>query len=193
MAIVAIGCIVILVKLFSPKTPNETLTNRPSTEDLSNRNYPYEEEVAHIVPKPKEQEISVTDEEIVMLAKTVFGEARGVQSRMEQAGVIWCVFNRVDKRGKTVTEILTEPGNFAYDPDFPTIDDYGRDLIALASDVKARWYREHIGIEDVGRVLPADYLYFGGDGERNWFRKDYYDLDGDKWDWSLPNPYKETE
>ena len=41
---------------------------------------------------------------------------------------------------------------------------------------------------EVGRVLPADYLWFSGDGKRNHFRNAY--RGGDRWDWSLPSPYE---
>lgn len=43
--------------------------------------------------------------------------------------------------------------------------------------------------DDVGRVLPADYLFFEGDGRHNHFRKDYIKT-GEIWGWSLPSPYK---
>ena len=44
----------------------------------------------------------------------------------------------------------------------------------------------------MGRTIPADYLYFEGDGKENYFRKEYQG-DGAMWDWSLPDPYKEGQ
>lgn len=38
-------------------------------------------------------------EEIEMLAKLIWGEARGVESTTEKAAVAWCVLNRVDSKG----------------------------------------------------------------------------------------------
>jgi len=42
-----------------------------------------------------------------------------------------------------------------------------------------RWYAEREGQVEVGRVLPADYLWFSGDGERNHFRNAYRGGDRD--------------
>lgn len=131
-----------------------------------------------------------TDEEITAAAKALWGEARGVDSRMEQAAVVWCFLNRVDARGSSLGDVVTAPGQFAYDAAFPTVDDAGRDLAELVRDVISRWAREQDGASSVGRVLPAGYLYFGGEGGRNWFRTDYDSFDN-VWDWSLPNPYEE--
>lgn len=50
-------------------------------------------------PQDKEKILCQLDElapEAEMLAKLVYREARGIKSKMEQAGVIWCVLNRVD-------------------------------------------------------------------------------------------------
>lgn len=140
-------------------------------------------------PAPVETETPV--DEIAAVAKTVWGEARGIESQMEQAAVVWCVLNRCEEFDMIPSEVVTEPNQFHYDADFPTVDDFGRDLTELVEDVFTRWYAEHHGETDVGRVLPTDYLWFGGDGERNWFRNTY-ELTGENWDWSMPNPY-ETE
>lgn len=130
-----------------------------------------------------------TDEEITIAAKTVWGEARGVESQMEQAAVVWCALNRYDKNGDSLARIFTAPHQFHYDETFHTVDDYGRDLIALATDVVSRWEREKNGETNVGRVLPSEYIYFRGDGSHNNFRDDY-NFNGNTWDWSLPNPYE---
>ena len=45
------------------------------------------------------------------------------------------------------------------------------------------------GQVEVGRVLPADYLWFSGDSKRNHFRNAY--KGGTVWDWSLPSPYED--
>lgn len=51
--------------------------------------------------------------------------------------------------------------------------------IELAQDVLARWALEHEGWQDVGRVLPREYLWFSGDGVINTFRTEY--VGGEKW------------
>lgn len=126
-----------------------------------------------------------TEQEVIILAQMLYGECRGVKSRTEQAACVWCVLNRCDAYGKTVVEVVTAPMQFqGYNPNHPVWND----LVALSEDVLSRWYREKDGEESVGRVLPADYLWFTGDGKRNHFRNEY--KGGEVWDWSLPSPYE---
>ncbi len=132
----------------------------------------------------------ISEREIVMVAKGVYGEARGVESVTEQAAVIWTYFNRADAWEMSVSEVILQPSQFCYDESFPTVDDFGRDLTELAQDVADRWEREHNGESSVGRVLPASYLWFGGDGEHNHFRNAYRFSEAQIWNWSLPSPYE---
>lgn len=126
-----------------------------------------------------------TEEEVIVLAQMLYGECRGVKSVTEQAACVWCVLNRCDAYGKSVIEVVTAPKQFqGYNPNHPVWDN----LVALSEDVLSRWYREKDGEESVGRVLPADYLYFTGDGQRNHFRNEY--RGGEVWDWDLPSPYE---
>lgn len=129
-----------------------------------------------------------TYEEVEMLAKTIWAEARGVPSTARQAAVAWCALNRLDVGtfGDTLAEVLSKPYQFDYDLASPVTDEF----LALADDVLHRWYLEQNGVEDVGRTLPEDYLFFEGDGLENHFRKEY-EKTGDTWDWSLPDPYGE--
>ena len=126
------------------------------------------------------------EEDVEMLARVLWGEARGVPSDMEKAAVVWCVLNRVDaaRWPDTVAGVVTEPSQFAgYSPDYPATEE----LKAIAADVLTRWERERREGGDVGRVLPAEYFFFTGDGERNYFRTEF--TGGTFWDWTLPNPY----
>lgn len=126
-----------------------------------------------------------TDEKVTMLAQMVWGEARGVPSDTEKAACVWCALNRVDNGMGSIVEVLTKPKQFVgYHEDNPVDDE----LITLCIDVLTRWYAEKDGQANVGRVLPSDYLWFSGDGERNHFRNAY--RGGDRWDWSLPSPYE---
>lgn len=136
-------------------------------------------------PKPPYGEVEVT-----MLAKVVWAEARGVPTTAEKAAVIWCVLNRVDADGygDSIAEVITARNQFAYREASPATDE----LTELARDVLDRWWREHNGEADVGRVLPAEYTFFCGDGKHNHFRTEYEDT-GVYWDWSLPSPYGEEE
>lgn len=126
----------------------------------------------------------------VALAKTVWGEARGC-SRTEQAAVAWCVLNRVDSPQfpDTVEAVCSQRTETVkqfdgYDPGNPVEED----ILTLCEDVLGRWELEKLGVGSVGRVLPADYLFFEGDGKHNYFRKDYIKT-GETWDWSLSSPY----
>lgn len=124
--------------------------------------------------------------DLVILAKTLWGEARGVQSAQQQAAVVWCILNRVDdpRWPDTIAQVC-DPSQFhGYDPDNPVQED----LYALAADVWHRWQLEKAGQQDVGRVLPKEYVFFHGDGTNNHFRKQFIS-NGDVWGWILPNPY----
>lgn len=99
------------------------------------------------------------------LANVMHSEANGLTTR-EVAMVAWCVLNRVDIGQGTIHSIcnsnqFTRKGNrtqYAW----------------LAEDVLIRYYSEKMGVENVGRVLPKDYLYFTGDGRHNYFRNSFY-------------------
>lgn len=125
-----------------------------------------------------------------ILAKLLWGEARGVESDAEKAAVVWCVLNRVDATGYgmggSVEDVVTFPGQFSgYSYSHPV----DPELYALAADVLERWALEKLSLEDCGRVLPAAYLWFHGNGRENIFRDAY--KGGTVWDWSLEDPYVE--
>ena len=130
-----------------------------------------------------------TGADLELIAQTVWAEARGVESRAEQAAVVWCILNRVDAGtwGDTISQVVTYPSQFAWDPGSPVKAEF----VELAEDVCLRWAAEKAGASDVGRTLPAGYLYFEGDGERNHFRTEWEKDQGLTWDWSLPDPYQE--
>ena len=126
-----------------------------------------------------------TEEDAELLAKTLYGEARASHIPTHQkAAVVWCVLNRVDAGQGTIEEVVTKKRQFVgYDEDnFVTVE-----LYDLAVDVLERWQAEHEGQTDVGRTLPAEYLYFTGDGEYNYFTKEWNG--GPAWSWDLPSPY----
>jgi|AGTN01.1.fsa_nt_gi hypothetical protein len=123
--------------------------------------------------------------DVDMLAKLIWAEARGINSKAEQAAVIWCALNRVDAgfADSTISSVVRARSQFAYSSGSPI----KKELRSLAQDVVIRWLLEKRGIGEVGRVLPSDYLYFAGHDGHNWFRKSY--RGGKYWDWSLPDPY----
>lgn len=130
------------------------------------------------------------ESDAIILAKVTYGEARGVSSVTEQACIAWTILNRVDSPqfGSTISAVASAPHQFAYNCNAPTVDDYGRDLLALARDIICRWQLEKRGVDEVGRVLPADYFYYGGDGTHNYFRKTFQL--GEVWHYELPTPYE---
>ena len=103
--------------------------------------------------------------EVEALAKLIYGEAGIVPSTTEQAAVVWCVLNRVDdpRFPDTVLEVIEAPYQFSgYDPEYPMKEEFA----LLAADVLTRYRAERDGEENVGRVLPAEYCFFTGDGAR---------------------------
>lgn len=126
--------------------------------------------------------------EVEALAKMLYGEARGVRSKAEQAACVWCVLNRVDSGifPDDVIAVVSMPDQFAgYSPNHPVLPQ----LEALAADVLSRHNAERNGERDSGRTLPPEYLYFTGDGDRNHFTIEW--LGTETWGWTLPSPYDE--
>lgn len=109
------------------------------------------------------------------LAQMVWGEARGVELKVEQEAVIWCVFNRIDdpRFPDTIAEVCTHSQFHGYDPDNPVEPEF----YDMALRVWNEWNRLHLGDPTAVRTLPVEYVYFHGDGERNWFRTEYEEFE----------------
>lgn len=109
------------------------------------------------------------------LAQMVWGEARGVELKVEQEAVIWCVFNRIDdpRFPDTIAEVCTHSQFNGYDPDNPVEPEF----YDMALRVWNEWNRLHLGDPTAVRTLPVEYVYFHGDGERNWFRTEYEEFE----------------
>ena len=144
--------------------------------------------------KEQESEIDIPNieekykDEIPYIARTVWGEARGC-SETEQAAVIWCILNRVDSSIRympdNIIDVVTQKHQFlGYVKTFPVTEKIRK----LVIDVLTRWEMEKAGVENVGRVLPPEYMWFHGDGWHNHFRDSY--RGGNRWDWSLDSPYE---
>lgn len=129
------------------------------------------------------------EDDIILLAKMMYGECRGIKSDAEKAACCWCAINRVGAWGDTLAEVVTPRQFCGYSPNNPVWDE----LYDIARDVLIRWHREQQGYEDVGRVLPAEYTYFCSNGRgHNAFRTTWRRSDQNcrYWDWSLPSPYE---
>lgn len=122
-------------------------------------------------PEPSEApEMYFTEDDVVAMAKMLWGEARGC-TRDNQAMAVWCVCNRVDdpRFPDTILGVVAQPSQFyGYSPSFPVTDE----LYAVALDVLTRWSLEKQGVT-VERELPSTYLWFTGDGVQNHFREVY--------------------
>ena len=159
----------------NPK-PEEEATDQAPVKDINN-----EVEGAELVI-----ENNFTNEEIDHITKTVWGEARGL-SKTHQAGVVWAILNRCDdgRFGKGVIGVVTAPSQFAGYRSSNPVDPEIRDLVV---DVLDRYSKEKVGIDNVGRVLPKEYLYFRGNGKVNLFSKKWNSTN--IWNWSLESPYE---
>lgn len=129
-----------------------------------------------------------TDDEVDALAQLVYGEACNCNIE-GQAGVVWCVLNRVDDERfpDNVIDVITQKNQFfGYRESNPVLPELAR----LVEDVLMRYNLEESGIvENSGRVLPREYVFFSGDGQQNYFTITY--AARDVWDWSAWSPYRE--
>lgn len=139
-------------------------------------------------PAEPEQAKLYTQDDVDMLARLIYTEARGVKSKTEQAAVVWVVLNRLDNPDRlesSIADVVTAPHQFDWRPWAPVLPEYA----TLAEDVLERWQAEKQGAVDVGRTLPAEYQYFEGWGGRNWFTAEW--RSDEFWDWSLASPYED--
>ena len=136
-----------------------------------------------------------TEEDAIVLTKMLWGEARGigtyeingncVSSKCQQAAVIWTVLNRYDAGyADTIIEVVTAKNQFV---GYRASNPVDEELMELVMDVLDRWNKEKHGETEVGRVLPADYMWFRGDGRYNHFRNEYNSTT--RWGWNLEDIY----
>lgn len=109
-------------------------------------------------------------EDVEAIARTLYGECRGVESEAEKEAVAWVILNRLDAGySETVEGVVSAPGQFAgYSPTHPLWPE----LVEIAERV-LRMHRAEQRGGCVDRVLPREYLWFSGDGERNYFRCEF--------------------
>ena len=155
-----------------------TYSNKPSTSTTPET----------VLSAPAVKEWEPNQEDVDAIAKTLWGECRGVPYTSHKAAVVWCILNRVDEGGyfgSSIIEVVSKPNQFiGYNANHPV----DPELEEIARDVLKRWHAEKEGETNVGRVLPSGYCYFVGDGELNYFTNEWKSKN--YWDWSLPNPYE---
>lgn len=111
-----------------------------------------------------------SDADAEMIAKTVWGEARGC-SDAQKAAVVWCILNRVDsdRFPDTIESVVTAPGQFfGYSASNPVEED----ILAMVIDALKWWAVESVMPSEY-RVLPPEYLYFSGNGVCNTYTTEY--------------------
>lgn len=195
---VAIAVLVVMLFIFVGMPENnseaelQAYTHVPTNTILSHNEIPVVTPTPISTPEPTPEPTPTitwyyTDEDVITMAKVMYREARGVGSITQIACVGWVACNRVDTGtfGDTITDVLTAPGQFAWIPNTP-VEEW---LVEIAEDVLQKWSIEKSTGEYCGRVLPAEYLYFHGDGKVNWFRIEY-EHNNQYWDYSLPSPYE---
>lgn len=128
-----------------------------------------------------------SEAEVNIMAKIVWAEARGLESDMEKAAVVWCILNRVDDErfGDSIKRVATAPNQFAYRKNAP-VDEEIKNLVL---DVLDRWILEKLGVESCGRILPKEYVFFHGARGHNWFKKQLRTTE--YWNWDCQNPYED--
>lgn len=112
-----------------------------------------------------------TDDEIDMLARTIWGEARGC-SPDEQGLVVWTILQRVDddRFPDTIEGVILEPNQFAgYNEDYPIAED----IREICKQVLDDWIHECPPPTMAPYAQTAPYLFFDGDGTHNWFREEW--------------------
>ena len=164
-------------------------TPTPSTENTAEATTAAEKGESE-PPSPTEDPWEPDPLDVQYIAITIYGEAGVVPSKARQAAVGWCILNRVDDPGfpDTIAEVVTAPYQFAgYHAGTTPPERY----FDLARDILTRYHREQQGEAEVGRTLPQGWYFFTGDGEENYFTKEWRGTD--TWDWTLPDPYAEED
>lgn len=186
------------IKVVQPKKTRKHKRIAPQRVQLieEKRNEP---EVEQEVVEAALPAIELTEEdhaEILALAQMANGEYNLIDTpeyKMYCAAVMWCAYWRSQEGpskgfNSTIHGVCSQPYQFlGYNP-YKAVSE---DLMLFAEDVFTRCKQYEIigNYEEVGCVLPKEYLWFRGTGYINIFRDAYQG--GGEWDWSLPNPYEE--
>ena len=111
---------------------------------------------------------AIPDELVAEAALLAWGEYSGTDYAQRTAP-IWCACNRADAWGQTLEEVMHSDAFHG----LLTEREVPAEWYDLARETLARWELEKMGYIDVGRTLPSEYLYFGGNGEVNVYRTEY--------------------
>ena len=135
--------------------PPETSADTPNT-------YPSWESVLNTAME------AIPDELVAEAALLAWGEYSGTDYAQRTAP-IWCACNRADAWGLTLEEVMHSNAFHG----LLTEREVPAEWYDLTRETLARWELEKLGYIDVGRTLPSEYLYFGGNGTVNVYRTEY--------------------
>jgi hypothetical protein len=109
--------------------------------------------------------------EIDILAKVVWGEARGCTPE-EQRLVVWTILQRVDdpRWPNTIKDVVTQRGQFPGYRENSPICEY---IWILCYDEVLDWIQGGTPPILEPYAPAAPYYFFDGDGRNNWFREDW--------------------
>lgn len=130
-----------------------------------------------------------SEDDIRNMAKMAYGESMNVptldtvygerSNQYQNACAMYAVLNRVDAGYGDISTVIKAKKQFiGYRASNPV--DWR--LYNLAQKIIEDWATG----EEKLRVLPSEYLYFGGDGKHNYFKT----KDGAKYDWHIPDPFE---
>lgn len=130
-----------------------------------------------------------TEEDIINMAKMAYGESMNVptldsvygerSNEYQNACSMYTVLNRVDAGYGDISTVIKARNQFIGWKNDNPVDER---MYNLAKRVIEDWATG----EESLRTLPADYLYFRGDGRYNHFRT----RNGVEYDWSIPDPFE---
>lgn len=140
--------------LVAPVAP-ETSADAPNT-------YPSQQEALNAAMQ------AVPDDLVETAALLAWGEYSG-SDYAQRTAPIWCACNRADAWGLTLEEVMHSDAFHG----LLTERVVPAEWYDLARETLARWELEKMGYIDVGRTLPSEYLYFGGNGVVNVYRTEY--------------------
>ena len=130
----------------------------------------YPTSLSTVVPQESiNEDWQQSTDEATLVAQTIYGEARGCR-REEQMLVAWCICNRADAYNQSVEEVVTAPYQFTgYNPKNPVEPEH----LEVATEVLKAWARGEKALVLPPYATTSEYLFFGGDGEHNWFREEF--------------------
>ena len=155
-----------LIIVNEPATPEAVLTTEPVVPEVTLTIG--ESAVSEAVPtaEPVTPEVTLTigdssysEADAKAIAKVMHAEANGLDATQKRA-VGWCILNRVEDWGGTIQGVAKSSA-------FKSSNSYTEEELALANEVLTSWTM------DGPRDLPEGYYYFNGNGEQNFFRKEF--------------------